>query len=362
MHDSQPIRGIFLGIAVGGSMERSPDGLQNRVALSDAAQPWWIRQTLILANGYIQARWGRINAQRHGSSKITADVSTANVSADAVSATSSSRLDDGQDAAVQDYFRQIAPDLALAKVDAGQLAIATIPLAMVLYEDTDTLRQAFRHLATVWSIPSHLTTAVLTMLNAVAFLLHQPQTPNGLMQHLIETSQSESDAADWTAQLLDVQALTSSTTPAPIAINQITRGLLPSQRTQYPETRSSLVSLYGFLTAFDEPGLAVHRLLWLLKQQVSELTIPSTCALLGGLLGAYHGAIALPLDWQFTFFNQEDSPPSTLIERDGKTDLMIDWLADQLTAAWRGETNPAANYRVSDRLAITAPRVISPDS
>ncbi len=354
MYNSQPVRGLLLGMAIGSSIERSTQGLWRGTSLSGLGQPWWVTSALTLTNGYIMGRWGRVNVQR-------LDVQSV--------ASQEPQLEEGlpqallsgrsQDPSELNYFREIAPQTAVVNVDAGQLAIATLPLAIVFHDDLDSLRHTVYRLATSWSVSEHLIPAVMTILNALAWGLREPQRPDRLMQYLIESSLAAPDSSGWTAQLIALQTLMHSEGSALTAMGQIVRGTVSDDALALPATCSSLAALYGFLGTPAEPDVAMRRLLFLLSRASGAAISSSACALLGALLGAHHGAIALPLDWQHSHHNQEENPSAALIDKNGKTGIPLNHLADQLTAAWRGDSAPAATWDYANRLAITAPRIIS---
>ncbi|MGJ3244719.1 MAG: hypothetical protein ACFE0I_01415 [Elainellaceae cyanobacterium] len=254
-------------------------------------------------------------------------------------------------------------------IRADGLAIATLPLALFFQDDDDVFQARFEQVMTAWQVPSWGQAATRLWLDTTIVALREQPPADRLIHQLQERHFHTKNSSTLNEGLLVIKDLMKPQIGAPQALT-ILREWAESHCTSFSSPHAESLSpavyimpiigsLYGFFTAADEPQLALYRLSHALRH-INELShLPMMTMLMGALMGAYHGDVNLPLEWQWAIAQWGVKPSSTKTEWGGKKLLDVFDLADQLFAAWIGVEQPGTVQPLSCPVAIAYPRIIS---
>ncbi|MGJ3254120.1 MAG: hypothetical protein ACFE0J_23750 [Elainellaceae cyanobacterium] len=326
------------------------DSIPSTVNDSDINDSEWSRVAVDLIHVLIGGTWGQANVDR-------------------MPDTARSPAPDSSSSQSDAEF-PISLEQVPSPIRADGLAIATLPLAL-FFQDDDTVFQArFEQVMAAWQVSSWVQAATRLWLDTLILALREQSPADHLIYLLQDRHSNTKNSLTLNEGLLVIKDLMKQHIGATRALT-ILREWAESRCLSSNSPTSEAVppaiyimpimgSLYEFFTAADEPQLALYRLSHALRQANEQSHRPMMAMLMGSLMGAYHGDVKLPLEWQWAIAQWGVEPSSTKIKWGGKKWLDIIELADQLFAAWIGVEQPKIIQTLNLPIAIAHPRIISP--
>lgn len=356
-------RGAFAGAAIGqlvGDSAQShrsshwmAQGLPRRLSpfspSSTVNDSEWSRVAVDLIHVLIGGAWGQANADR------LPDMARSPVNDSPVSQ--------------PEVNFPISLEQVPSPIRADGLAIATLPLALFFQDDDDVFQARFEQVMAAWQVSSWVQAATRLWLDTLIVTLREQSPGDHLIYHLQGRQFNTKNSLTLNEGLLIIKDLMKQQLGATRALT-ILREWAESRCLASDSPTSEAVppavyvmpimgALYGFFTAADEPQLALYRLSHALRQANEQSYMPMMTMLMGALMGAYHGDVKLPLEWQWAIAQWRVKPSSTKFKWGGKKWLDIIELADQLFAAWIGVERPEIIQMPNLPIAIAHPRIIS---
>ncbi len=246
---------------------------------------------------------------------------------------------------IEDWNHELAVQdlLPMLRGSRGsEVAIGTLPIALFFHEHKMKGKQVLEPVLTSWqgathSVVPHVLAYVI--MQALQEQLHPHTLISQTIAHLQQVPSLEVGAI--VPLLLQVQDL--------LQIGAGLSALAPLYADRSDEAAMAL-SFYCFLSTPDYPTLAFLRAAQIGYQP------QSVCALVGALMGAYHGVMGFPAAWRLSL-NQGSVPGSSVAS--GISSHAALNLGDRLFATWCGIYNPATPL-LSPATAVAAPGVIRP--
>lgn len=245
---------------------------------------------------------------------------------------------------IEDWNHQLSLQefMPMLRVAGGhEVAIGTLPITLFSHENKIKRQQALEQVLHSWqgrisSTISHILAYAITQ------ALQERLNPATLISQTLAQIQYATDleTATIVPLLLQVQQLLQQGAGLSAVAS------LDSERV---DEAALALAYYCFLSTPDYPALA------LLKAAQTSQPQP-VCALVGALIGAYHGVAGFPAAWRLSF-TQETIPASSGEFLTSSSTILH--LGDRLFATWCGTYNPATTL-LSSATAVAAPGVINP--
>jgi ADP-ribosylglycohydrolase len=217
--------------------------------------------------------------------------------------------------------------------NSGEMALATLPVALFFHDSPGFLREQLRLAAPIWLHPTACLDAVLLWGEAIALALREKLNPQRSISQLLRRSDSEATAL---RHLLEpVQTFLSRGSPLAQVVAQI------SDRGDSGQVAIAL-ALYCFAATPEDFRLCVLR-----ASQTNEQASLTT-ALTGALAGTYNSFSGIPIDWRLAIQRAQTSP--TLFQ-----------YASHLLTVWSGTYQPSLND-LSPSIAVSSALVMQPRS
>jgi hypothetical protein len=309
----------------------------------------WSRVAVDLTQVLIAGAWGQANAER------LPDMSRSPIHE------SSSKQPDAE--------FPILLERVPSPIRADGLAIATLPLALFFQDDDDVFQSRFDQVMAAWHVSSWVQAVTRLWLDTVIVALREQHPSDRLIHRLQDRHSNTKNSSTLNEGLLVIKDLMKQQIGATRALT-ILREWAESHCMAFGSSNAQSLpsavyvmpiigSLYGFFTTADEPQLGLYQMSHALRQVNEQSHMPMMSMLMGALMGAYHGDVNLPLEWQWAIAHWGVKPSSTKTEWCGKKLLDILELADQLFAAWIGVDQPDTIQALNLPIAVTHPRIIS---
>lgn len=208
----------------------------------------------------------------------------------------------------------------------GDMALATLPLALFFHEERVMLERQLGQVAIAWNLSEEEQVGIWAMGLAIAQSLREKLNPQLIIPQILAT-QEPPKLTPW---LINVQTLLEQSAGLDFAVIELSRS---AHRPYLPLA----IALYCFLSTPEDFRLSVSR-------AVRSGCSPSlTAALTGALSGAYNSIAGIPLGWR--------RGVGTAISEQTQQ------LATRLLAVWGGVYEVDSSTECQ-RLAIAAPRIM----
>ncbi|MEB3281919.1 MAG: ADP-ribosylglycohydrolase family protein [Lyngbya sp.] len=225
-------------------------------------------------------------------------------------------------------------------LSVGEVALATLPIALYFHDQPDRLQQEVQDGIQVWqhSAPAAVgEQAILSFSHAIALALKEELDQTRLIPNLLKHLDPESD---WHQQLQQVQRLAEQRVSLETAREQLLKSSNPVHRNGIGvreqvdrETTAIALAFYGFVSTPHEPAIALWRTV-----EIAGAS-PIVTALTGALSGAYNSFSSFPLSWQLQLKTTASEAQGTTEGVKFSRELLQQ--ATELFAVWSGVYNTA---------------------
>jgi ADP-ribosylglycohydrolase len=229
----------------------------------------------------------------------------------------------------------------------SEIAIASLPVAMLYHEEEAKLREKLDKIGEVWQGKSDVKLSNLAVGYAIALALKEKLEPQTLITQIINILEEECPLVEL---LKEVQSLLERRADLETAIRHL------SNKAKSIETEAIIpvcLAFYCFLSTPENWQLAVQRAAR--TGRGSQI-----CAIVGALSGAYNSSAGIPVEWRGAL-NFRLRKTSGLISEAVASEAEIIELAKTLLAIWCGVYNPKTMENKLNLVpAVAASNVIRP--
>jgi len=229
----------------------------------------------------------------------------------------------------------------------SEIAIASLPVAMLYHEEEAKLREKLDQIGEVWQGKSDVKLSNLAVGYAIALALKEKLEPQTLITQIINILEEECPLVEL---LKEVQSLLERRADLETAIRHL------SNKAKSIETEAIIpvcLAFYCFLSTPENWQLAVQRAAR--TGRGSQI-----CAIVGALSGAYNSSAGIPVEWRGAL-NFRLRKTSGLISEAVASEAEIIELAKTLLAIWCGVYNPKTMENKLNLVpAVAASNVIRP--
>lgn len=244
-------------------------------------------------------------------------------------------------------------------VDAGELVLTTLPLALFYHDQPSHYRTALQVMSqqsagneSMEPIADSTWAAITVIGHAVSLMLRERFIRLELIPQILKDLDLQESCPDLAHQLVEVQAwIEQASDLANIARYAKQRAVSSTASEQ--ATLATILALYSFLSTPDDFRLSLLRS----AQLHSSILLPT---LTGAISGLYNGVSSLPVGWRQQVWSGEIAELSQRWGIAGEAE--VEQFADRLLACWSGAADPLIWLQQPQFNRITAaPRAIRPD-